>query len=316
MPFVGYAGHQLNTMLEDAGIKRNECYVTNVFCFRPTNNDISGLCGGRSEGITGYPPLLRSKFVLAKYIPELNRLAQEIADVEPNVIVCLGNTASWALYGRTTISKYRGTTAITTHTAIGYKGIATYHPQAVNYMASLRPVAVIDLMKAKRESEYPEIRRPKREVWIEPGLEDLNDFDKRYLRTAETISIDIETAGKHITCIGFGTSTHALVVPFFDSRKAGGSYWPDAEYEREAWSFVRDILCRGTPKVFQNGLYDISFLWRAYGLSVKNAAHDTMLLHHALQPESLKSLGFLGSIYTDESAWKQMRTTTTIKRDE
>jgi len=41
-----------------------------------------------------------------------------------------------------------------------------------------------------------------------------------------------------------------------------------------------------------------------------------MLLHHALQPESLKGLGFLGSIYTDESNWKLMRKSTTIKRDE
>jgi hypothetical protein len=43
-----------------------------------------------------------------------------------------------------------------------------------------------------------------------------------------------------------------------------------------------------------------------------------MLLHHALQPESEKSLGFLGSIYTDEASWKTMRQRgkTTIKRDE
>jgi len=44
---------------------------------------------------------------------------------------------------------------------------------------------------------------------------------------------------------------------------------------------------------------------------------DTMLLHHALQPESLKSLGFLGSVYSDEGSWKQLRRgRTTIKRDD
>ena len=70
-------------------------------------------------------------------------------------------------------------------------------------------------------------------------------------------------------------------------------------------------------KAFQNGLYDISFLWRAYGIRVMGAEHDTMLLHHALQPESLKGLGFLGSIYTDHGAWKQMRgKVATIKGDE
>jgi len=43
-----------------------------------------------------------------------------------------------------------------------------------------------------------------------------------------------------------------------------------------------------------------------------------MLLHHALQPESLKGLGYLGSIYTNEHNWKIMRdrVTKTIKRDD
>jgi hypothetical protein len=78
------------------------------------------------------------------------------------------------------------------------------------------------------------------------------------------------------------------------------------------------VLESPTPrKLFQNGLYDIAFLWRAYGIKVMGAEHDTMLLHHALQPESLKGLGFLGSIYSDEGAWKQMREkVTTIKADE
>jgi hypothetical protein len=44
---------------------------------------------------------------------------------------------------------------------------------------------------------------------------------------------------------------------------------------------------------------------------------DTMLLHHAMYPELPKSLGFLGSIYTNESAWKLMRQDSEeLKRDE
>jgi hypothetical protein len=43
-----------------------------------------------------------------------------------------------------------------------------------------------------------------------------------------------------------------------------------------------------------------------------------MMLHHSLYPEMKKSLGFLGSIYTDEASWKLMRQekTDTEKRDE
>jgi hypothetical protein len=61
------------------------------------------------------------------------------------------------------------------------------------------------------------------------------------------------------------------------------------------------------PKVFQNGLYDIHFLWRKYGIAPARCEHDTMLLHHALHPEMLKGLGFLGSLYSTEPAWKLMR---------
>jgi hypothetical protein len=32
-----------------------------------------------------------------------------------------------------------------------------------------------------------------------------------------------------------------------------------------------------------------------------------MILHHALYPELPKGLGFMGSIYTNESSWKILR---------
>jgi hypothetical protein len=50
-------------------------------------------------------------------------------------------------------------------------------------------------------------------------------------------------------------------------------------------------------------------------IKVLGAAEDTMLLSHALHPESLKGLGYLGSVYSSEAAWKHMRKKhETIKR--
>ena len=34
---------------------------------------------------------------------------------------------------------------------------------------------------------------------------------------------------------------------------------------------------------------------------------DTMIMHHCLYEELPKSLGFMGSIYTNEASWKLMR---------
>lgn len=317
-PFVGAAGYELNRMLDEAGIRRADCFLTNVFNRRPPGNKIEAFCGTKPEGIKGYPALLKSKYVLEQYIPELERLGDELVRENPNVIIALGNTPSWALFGKTGISKIRGTTALSSHTAAGFKVLPTFHPAAILRQWELRAVTVFDLIKANRESEFPEIRRPPRSIWIEPTIGDLYEFKAKYIDGCEKLAVDIETAGNQVTCIGFCPRPDiALVLPFLDTRRKGKSYWPDTSTECEAWAFVRDILCnRDIKKTFQNGLYDIAFLWRAQGVRVLGAEHDTMLLHHALQPESLKSLGFLGSVYTDEGAWKQERRTTTIKADE
>lgn len=335
--FVGTSGAELLRMLNESGIidltsedqsfiskyyKLNdptfldmvwalhpEVHRTNVLNLRPPRNDLSTFCGPKQQGIRGYPSLVKGKHLRAEFIPELERLASELEEANPNLTIALGNTALWALSGSVGISKLRGTTFLSTHTATGYKCLATYHPAAIQRQWELRPVTIADLMKAKRESAYPEIRRTKREIWIEPTLEDMERFYGQYIIECEILSTDIETSGNRITCIGFSPKPDlALVIPFYDTRRKNRSYWRTRSEESIAWTFIKRVLeDRSIPKVFQNGLYDISFLWRSYGIKTFGAEEDTMLLHHALQPESLKSLGFLGSVYADESAWKQMR---------
>jgi len=317
-PFIGAAGYELGRMLTEAGIERKECFLTNVFNLRPPGNKIKAICGPKGQAIKGYPPIVAGGHVPQSFIPELERLGDEIVQNNPNLILALGNTATWALLGRTGITKIRGTTALSTHTARGYKVLPTYHPAAVLREWYLRPIAVIDFVKAERESKFPEVRRPRREIWIEPTLADLHTFEHTYLSNSSRVSVDIETSGTEITCVGISPRQDlALVIPFEDERKKGHNYWKTEQEEREAWRFIKRIMeNKKIEKVFQNGLYDISFLLRAQGIGVYGAEHDTMLLHHALQPESLKGLGFLGSVYTDEGNWKDMRKVETIKRDD
>lgn len=319
-PFVGYSGYLLTQLLEEAGIARADCFLTNVFNLRPHANKLENLCGTKSEGIAGYPALQKSQYVREEFSSELERLGNELIEVNPNVIVALGNTALWALCGRGAISRARGTTCLSTHTVAGFKVLPTYHPAAVQRQWELRPIAVADFFKVGREQHYPEIRRPKRQIWIEPSLDDLEKFYEQVIlaRPGSILSVDIETAGTQITCMGFGYPDVALVVPIFDQRRKGRSYWPSAKDERCAWDFIRRILeDKSIRKVFQNGMYDIAFTWRSKGIKIYGAEEDTMLLHHALQPESLKGLGFMASVYCDEGNWKSMREKTqTIKKDD
>jgi hypothetical protein len=77
---------------------------------------------------------------------------------------------------------------------------------------------------------------------------------------------------------------------------------------------VATILRSPAPKVFQNGLYDLHYIWRTWRIAPRNCLHDTMLRHHAEYPELPKSLGFMGSVYTDELSWKLMRASATRTR--
>lgn len=319
-PFVGASGRVLNYMLHNVGIDRKRCFITNVFNLYPERNDVESLCGPKSEGIPGMPYLRRGKYVNAKYASELDRLYREIQNEQPNVIIALGATAAWALMHTSGIRQIRGAPAashLQRPCGGAYKVLPTYHPSAVIRDWSLNPVTMADLAKAKREAKFPEVRRPAREIWIEPDLADLFEFEQRYIEDAEELSIDIETIQDQITCVGFApTKSVALVVPFYAKARAAGNYWRTYEEECEALAWVARQCQRPISIFGQNFIYDMRFLWEKYGIPVPGAKHDTMLLHHALQPELQKGLGFLGTIYTDEASWKFMRKNATVKKED
>lgn len=321
-PFVGSSGRLLNTMLAQAGIRREDCYVTNTFNLRPDGNDLKTLCGKKKEMPVDYahPSIMQGHYIRPEYLGEVARLRDELQAVQPNLVIALGNTACWALLGRTGIKAMRG--AVTESTLVpGLKVLPTWHPAAVMRDWSLRPSCVLDLEKALTESRFAAVVRPSRFLWLDPTLEDLEYFWLQFLMHADCISVDIENPHETISCIGFAPTPYlALVVPFEDPGKPGWSYWPTAALEKRAWGWVRKVLASSVPKIGQNfGSYDILHLWR-HGLRVNNFTDDTMLLHHSLQPEESKDLGFLGSLYANDSAWKLLNsrrhTKKSIKKDQ
>lgn len=309
--------------------------MTNVFNLRPRGNKIEELFDSRAatqhSTSAHLPPLRLGKYLRPEYMPELERLYAELATCRPNLIVALGATACWATLWATNISQIRGTTA-QTHAQVAaqvggepLKVLPTFHPASLLYEGqwSRRPIIVADLMKALRESQFADVRRPARRILINPTLQEVIDWTEetlqghmqgRYIK----LSPDIETAFGQITCIGFARARNdALVIPFVDRTQAGWSYWPTAAEERIAWECTFKLLQSSISKVGQNFLYDMQYLLRM-PTRINAMDDDTMLLHHSLFPELQKGLGFLGSIYTSEPAWKLMRRqrTDTEKRDE
>lgn len=302
-PFVGPSGQELDRMFRKAGFNPAELFFTNVFTIRPPQNKIETFCAKKAEvGGAAYklPPLGAGKYVRPGYLPHLDRLAEELRTVAPDFIIALGRTATWALLHQPKIGQARGTWQEECLTGRNFKVFATYHPAAVLRQWNLRVIVVRDLMKARRGP----IERPSRQLLLRPTLEELEAV-KEELLSAELLACDIETFKGQIDRVGFSPSPDkAICVPFFSTVYPYNNFWPTLEAEQAAWRFIRDVLESPVPKLFQNGLYDMAWLFGRYGIRLRNVEHDTMLLSHALWPELEKGLAFLATIYTDEAPWK------------
>lgn len=321
-PFVGQSGVELARMLHEAGLAneapksfmsesdmshywdRSPFLMTNVLAFRPPNNQMDALCVSKTEVGKEYqlPALRQGKYVRWEYLSELVRLGEEISFAPRNLILALGGTASWALLAHGAVGSIRGVVSDSTLVP-GNKTLPTYHPANILRNWANRPIVIADLLKANRESKFPEIVRPECLITVDPTLDEIAEW---VTRPAKIYAPDIETKFKQIECIGFARSrSDAIVIPFMDARKPSGCYWDTIEDEVKAWGYVRQLMESPIPKIFQNGMFDLQFIHKM-GIRPKACDEDTMLLHHSMYPELQKGLGFLGSIYTSHASWKLM----------
>ena len=322
VPLVGRSGRVYNQLLRVAGIERHEVLTTNLFDFKLPDNDVKRICGKTADmkkwRADGYdlPPIGRGNYLIPEFQECLERLAMEIKQARPNVIVPLGGTALWAFTGYTNIMARRGAVTEATMTAPGAKLVPTLHPAAVLRMWNYFIPVAGDFSKAKTESTTPKIDIVPREFWIEPSIRDIWDFYHRHLKDADVISFDIETKRGQIECIAFAPNPHiSICIPFTDTRKINNSYWGTADEEHEAVTITKMILQSPTCKLAQNGPYDVQWLYEEWGVAVRNYREDTRLLHHAIYPEMPKGLGFMGAKYARQGPWKTMGSEDTDKRD-
>jgi uracil-DNA glycosylase family 4 len=161
-PFVGPAGQGLDDCLMMTKILRRDLYLTNVI------KDLDA-------PLTHYIDLdSRGKWTIH---PEgyqyINELADELKQLHLNCIVALGNIALLALTNRVGITKWRGSVLESTIIP-GLKVVSTFHPATFippkfNFLN--KPLICEDLLRAKAESEFPEIRRLARSVTVRPKFE-------------------------------------------------------------------------------------------------------------------------------------------------
>lgn len=291
-PLTGPSGRIFNAMLRAANIDRSTVMITNVF-------DMS--YGEDPDELKAW--LADPDFTA----PHLARLADELQTADPTVIVPLGHVALWALTGDLGIAAQRGNITTATRLAEGRKLVPTFHPDQIRKHWKFYSVGIGDLLKAAREVERgPAVVYPKRRLLIEPSFKDAIDFLRR-AHKAPLLSVDIETGWGQITSIGFAPQEEvAICIPFVDLRRPNRSYWQDPEQEIDIWWAVKELLESPVPKLGQNFVYDVFWLWQKQGIRVMNYLHDTRLMHHALYAELPKDLAFMASAYSEQGEWKRM----------
>ena len=121
-PFIGVAGKKLSIALNEAGISRDEVYITNIVKCRPPNNRV---------------PNTDERDTCKEY------LKQEISIIKPKLICILGNTAFNSILGGSEITKFRG--KVVRKDNLLY--FLTIHPAATIYNQKLIDVLKNDIVK-------------------------------------------------------------------------------------------------------------------------------------------------------------------------
>lgn len=278
-----------NPILRAAGIDRDSCLITWLFDDDLDPEEYSKRLNDPTE---------RERV--------MTKIAKELEQFPPNCIVPLGAIVLEAFTGHSKIATFRGSVSMATAIRPGAKLLPTYHPEDVQKQWKFLSIATGDFVKAMKEADRgPKIQYPKKQILLEPSLDDLRRFATECYES-DLLSTDIETGWGQITCIGFApTPNRVMCVPFVDRRRPGRSYWPTPHHEVAAWKVVRDILQSPVPKVLQNGYYDASWCHKMPRIGIRNYRHDTRLMSHNLYPELPKDLATMSASYTDVGAYKQ-----------
>jgi hypothetical protein len=296
-PITGYPAALMRMATRYAGV--GQCEVRLLFPEPPRFGNPSSFFHPKKDcpnEVVANPLHPKLGFLRSDLLPHYKRVRDESRGAP--LVLALGDLAFWALTGEK-LTDLRGTIH---HTPSGLRVLGSHNPRAIIKDQSLLPILSMDMKKAWEESLKPRSVFRQRTIHVIESLPDMDLAIAACHRSGE-FAFDIETSKGQITMICFAPNPHVTyVLPFwFHSH----SFW-DEPTEVALYLKVQSLLASPLRKVAHNAVYDLTYLMAA-GLKVRFPVEDTMLKSHSNEIEWLKSLGFLGSIYTNEKAWKLMR---------
>lgn len=298
-PFIGPAGQGLDECLAMAKINRHDLYLTNVI------KDLD-------QPLVHYINLdyRRSNWTISDdgwtYINELKEELKSLPNL--NCVVATGVIPLMALCSRIGISKWHSSVLESTLVP-GLKVVPTFHPATFippkfNFLN--KPQIVEDLVRAKYESGFKEIKRTGRKIITRPTFQQSQMFLEACYNaglSGRTVDIDIEVINGEVDCIAFSyLSTESICIPFRDSR--GDYFTLEQEYE------IMRLLCKilNSERIAKRGanfIFDTQFIFHKYGIEPKGELHCTQIAQKISFPDLPAGLDQVCRQYTDIPYYKE-----------
>lgn len=294
-PFVGPAGRVLTDAIERAGFRRDQFMITNALCCQPPENKLRG------EAYE-YQAIVKCRETY------LNPLIQQ---VQPRVLVPLGDTALFSLTGERGILDARG--YVQWSVDYGCYVIPSVHPSFVQRgQTEWQTVLIHDLRRAVAVAQGGWKAYDDTDYLLDPLPVAAQQWAARWEFLGEPrISYDIETPDKDsaedetdftlthtapITRIGFayrepiGGRIQAISFPWSGEYRGG----------------VNHLLENGSEKVVWNAKFDNGRLG-LQGVRIGGTIHDGMVAWHILHSDLKKSLGFVATfLCPQQPRWKHL----------
>jgi uracil-DNA glycosylase family 4 len=285
VPLVGPTGKFLWQALSRIGVKRSDCYITNVVKRPLARGDMEDDRISRNE-LDHWSELLRW---------ELSCLTN------CRYVLLLGGSALYAFTGHQGIEKWRGS-------CIEYEpgrwAVVANNPAHILRTPYLESVFAMDIHKLKRVQEG-DYHPPVIQAIIDPSPMEAIRWIEKMRTDGQPVSLDIETHAHETACVGLSnTADVGMCINYRDYRS---NRWSAGE-ERRVRLALCGLLADDTVRIVaQNGIFDAGWMLFKDRIHLRRVWHDTLLAHHTLYPTLPHDLGFLTAQYTDHPYYKDER---------
>lgn len=289
-PFVGGSGRVQDGAIFRAGLRREDCYLTNVLKCRPPNNDIHT------------PDALKAISICTE------ELHHELKLCRPKVVVPVGATALRALGLDGNIGAVRGSVQMSRWGKV----IPTWHPAYIMRNWVEYDTLVKDWKKIARHIDIPGLIYTPERFNLFPSVGEIEAFSAKVNSRKGTIAVDVETYSAEyplrtpLKMVGIAVDEQeAMCIPFFN--EGGNWVWKTDEDAVRVITAVGAIMENpNVRKLMHHALFDTTVLMN-HGFTIKGPIFDTMLAHNLVYHPASHALAFLVSIYTDYPPWKLSR---------